>query len=322
MRLFVQRARYRNPAFVLTPQNAAGVAEICGGWKDPPRHRAAAARVGLSVEEIAARLDDPLRLLTTGSRTASPRQRTLRGRWTGATTCSPSASTCCSGACPRSPGAGRWRRPRSSGAATASSEKVLDLLSGLVDKSLVLAEAAGDGAVRYRLLEPVRQYARERSEEERRGEGATPARRSCLPFVEEAREACEGRAGSVGRTSCKAEANVQAALGWAVEAEPRRRCGWPQIMGYFRYRHGHITEGQPWLEAVSHARGSRELHPGQDARLAGQPSEESGLYERPRSCTNRGWRSTGDLRTGRAWPPRSPASARWSPWATSSARSR
>jgi predicted ATPase len=44
-------------------------------------------------------------------------------------------------------------------------DEVLDLISGLVDKSLVVAEATGEGEVRYGMLEPVRQYARERLEE-------------------------------------------------------------------------------------------------------------------------------------------------------------
>jgi predicted ATPase len=87
VRLFVERARSRNPAFALTPQNMQSVAQICE-WLDglPLAIELAAARVGLSVEQIAARLDDSLGLLNTGSRTASPRQRTLRGRWTRVTT--------------------------------------------------------------------------------------------------------------------------------------------------------------------------------------------------------------------------------------------
>ena len=80
VRLFVQRARYRNPAFVLTAQNARAVAEICARLESIPLAiELAAARVGLSVEQVANRLDDSLGLLTAGGRTVSPRQRTLRG---------------------------------------------------------------------------------------------------------------------------------------------------------------------------------------------------------------------------------------------------
>ena len=80
VRLFVERARHRNPAFSLTPENAPAVAMICERLdRIPLAIELAAARVGLSVEEIAVRLDDSLRILTTGSRTASSRQRTLRG---------------------------------------------------------------------------------------------------------------------------------------------------------------------------------------------------------------------------------------------------
>ena len=77
----MERARHRNPAFSLTPENAHAVARICERLDGIPLAiELAAARVGLSVEQIAAaRLDDSLRLLTSGSRTASPRQRTLRG---------------------------------------------------------------------------------------------------------------------------------------------------------------------------------------------------------------------------------------------------
>jgi DNA-binding SARP family transcriptional activator len=80
VRLFVERARHRNPEFCLTPENANAVGRICERLEGIPLAiELAAARVGMSLEQIASRLDDSLRLLTWGSRTASPRQRTLRG---------------------------------------------------------------------------------------------------------------------------------------------------------------------------------------------------------------------------------------------------
>jgi tetratricopeptide (TPR) repeat protein len=88
-RLFVERARSRNPAFVLTLGNAGAVAEICQRLDGIPLaiELAAARAEMLSAEQIARRLRDSLKLLTRGDRTTSPRQQTLRGRWTGATTC-------------------------------------------------------------------------------------------------------------------------------------------------------------------------------------------------------------------------------------------
>jgi predicted ATPase len=81
VRLFVNRARHRDPAFALTPKNAGAVAEICrrvGGI--PLAIELAAARVGmLSVEQIAQRLEDSLKFLSAGGRTAPPRHRTLKG---------------------------------------------------------------------------------------------------------------------------------------------------------------------------------------------------------------------------------------------------
>jgi predicted ATPase len=126
----------------------------------------AAARVGLSVEQIAARLDDSLRLLSAGSRTASPRQRTLRGTldWSYALLSEPERRLFCR----LSVFAGGWTLEAAEvvGAeGDTEQDEVLDLLSRLVEKSLVVAEATGGGRVRYRMLEPIRQFAREKLEE-------------------------------------------------------------------------------------------------------------------------------------------------------------
>ena len=80
-RLFVQRAKGRDPIFSLSPQNILAVADICrrlGGI--PLAIELAAARVGtLSLEHISERLEGSLDLLSGGARTAVSRQRTLRG---------------------------------------------------------------------------------------------------------------------------------------------------------------------------------------------------------------------------------------------------
>ena len=79
VRLFVERATTVLPTFTLTDQNAPAVVQICRRLDGMPLAiELAAARVkGLTPEQIATRLDDRFRLLTTGSRMALPRQRTL-----------------------------------------------------------------------------------------------------------------------------------------------------------------------------------------------------------------------------------------------------
>jgi non-specific serine/threonine protein kinase len=166
-RLFLDRARAVQPAFRLTDANAPGVAQVCARLDGIPLAlELAAARVRvLSVEQIAARLDDRFRLLAGGGRTSVRRHQTLRAAldWSHDLLSAPeralfrrlavfaggfaleAAETVCAGG----PGA------------PVAADAVLDLLTGLVDKSLVLAEPRGAEA-RYRLLESLRQYAEER----------------------------------------------------------------------------------------------------------------------------------------------------------------
>src|SRR5207253_1935975 len=75
----VERAAAGQPGFWLTDQNADAIAQICRSLDGLPLAlELAAARVSsMTVEQIAARLNDRFRLLTTGSRTAPPRQQTL-----------------------------------------------------------------------------------------------------------------------------------------------------------------------------------------------------------------------------------------------------
>src|SRR4051812_18284426 len=81
VRLFVERARGRDPSFSPSPHNALAVAEICGRLEGIPLViELAAARVGtLSLEQISERLTNSLKLLTGGTKTQMPKQRTLRG---------------------------------------------------------------------------------------------------------------------------------------------------------------------------------------------------------------------------------------------------
>lgn len=162
--LFVDRARRARPNFSLTEENAGAVTAVCrrlGGI--PLGIELAAARVRfLTPEQIAAGLDDRFHLLTGGTRTALPRQQTLLASidWSHALLSEEERML--------------FRRLGvfSGGFALDAAEvicgqhplsryDVLDLLARLVDRSLVLADENG-AAVRYRMLETIRQYALDR----------------------------------------------------------------------------------------------------------------------------------------------------------------
>ena len=160
-RLFRDRALAAQPGFEVTEKNAAAIAEICHTLDGIPLAlELAAARVrALSVEAIAARLSDRFRLLTSGDRTSPRRQQTLRAciDW------SFNLLSAAEQAMLRRLAvfSGGWTldaAERIGADSTLDSGEILDLLSHLVDKSLVQVEADGG---RYRLLETVRQYAEE-----------------------------------------------------------------------------------------------------------------------------------------------------------------
>jgi len=167
VRLFDDRARAAQPGFVLGPSNATAVAEICRRLDGIPLAiELAAARVAvMTPAEIGGLLDERFRLLTGGRHSEVERHQTLRatvewsyslleestrvvfdrlGVFTGGFDATAAQAVVVGG------GIAAW--------------DVLDALSDLVAKSMVLADAV-DGATRYRLLETLRAYARERLEE-------------------------------------------------------------------------------------------------------------------------------------------------------------
>jgi non-specific serine/threonine protein kinase len=164
MRLFAERAAAASPAFALTPENGAWVADICRRLDGIPLAiELAAARVrALSVRQIAGRLDDRFHLLTSGSRTAPPRHQTLAAAldWSYALLTSSEQAvlqrlSAFAGGC-------TLEAAEYVGASGGVARgEVLDTLSNLVDKSLVTVDRF-DGQRRYRLLETIRQYAREK----------------------------------------------------------------------------------------------------------------------------------------------------------------
>jgi predicted ATPase/DNA-binding CsgD family transcriptional regulator len=165
VRLFVERAGEIDSSFALTEENAPAVARLCDELDGIPLaiELAAARTRVLSADQILQRLEDPLGLLTAGSRTAEARHRTLRATLAWSYDLLSEAERGLFRRLSVFVGGFTLEAVEAVGVeGRVSSAPVLDLLSGLMDKSLVVAEAEADGALRYGMLEPVRQYALER----------------------------------------------------------------------------------------------------------------------------------------------------------------
>jgi predicted ATPase/class 3 adenylate cyclase len=165
VRMFLDRASAARPAFKVTSANAKAVAEICHRLDGIPLAlELAAARVrALSVENIAVRLSNRFHLLTGGDRTALPRQQTLRASidWSYDLLTTPERTLLRRFAV----FSGGWMLEAAEAVAAfgdVDESDVLDLLTHLVEKSLVVLQSDGE---RYRLLESVKQYGQERLNE-------------------------------------------------------------------------------------------------------------------------------------------------------------
>ncbi|MEO8484704.1 MAG: tetratricopeptide repeat protein [Betaproteobacteria bacterium] len=216
-RLFVDRATAANHSFSATAANAAAIIDICRRLDGIPLAiELAAARIRtLSVETIAKRLSDRFRLLAGGDQSALPRQQTLRALidWSYDLLSEPERVLLRR----LSVFAGGWtlEAAEAVGAGGSMAEAdVLDLLSHLVDRSLVAMDAEG---TRYRLLESVREYATAKLDES--GEGDAGRSRHLAYFVaftEETRSRLSGpsQPSVLARLDLERE-NVLAAHAWA-----------------------------------------------------------------------------------------------------------
>jgi non-specific serine/threonine protein kinase len=251
VRLLVERVQFRQPSFLLTEGNGWAVSEICRKLEGIPLAlELAAARAGaLSVEQIAARLEDALGVLTAGSRTALSRQQTLQGAldWSYDLLSESEQRLFCRLAV----FAGGWDLEAAEAMADRR-EEALDLLSRLVDKSLVVTEVEGE-AVRFRLLEPIRQYAELRLRQSGDAEEAHRRHAACyLRLAERARPLLFGPDQEVWLDRLEAEQdNMRAALSRyhseIGEARTVLRLAsklWP----FWSVRYPH--EGGSWLEAA------------------------------------------------------------------------
>lgn len=162
VRLFIDRAAASMRGFGLTEQNAAAIADICYCLDGIPLAiELAAARVrSLSVQNIAARLNDRFRLLVTADQTVLPRQRTLRALidWSY-DLLSDQERTLFERL---SVFAGGWTLEAAEAVCAddkVTAREIVDLIGQLVEKSLVIAEV---NAERYQMLDTVRHYAQEK----------------------------------------------------------------------------------------------------------------------------------------------------------------
>jgi predicted ATPase/class 3 adenylate cyclase len=278
VQLFVERAQSVLPGFTLTNANAPALAQVCARLDGIPLAiELAAARLRvLTVEQIAARLDDRFRLLTGGSRTALPRHQTLQALIDWSYDLLSEAEQVLLRRL--AVFAGGWTLEAAEAIASElrieneelkedrdsamfsilnSQFSILDGLAHLVDKSLVMVDEQGNIA-RYTMLETIQQYATERLA--RSGEADAVRQRHAQHYLALAEEAqrWSGRAEEgvwFDRLEIEHD-NLRAALRWALGGGDAELGSRLVIMlagldlGSFWGAHGYWSEARRWLEAV------------------------------------------------------------------------
>jgi predicted ATPase/transcriptional regulator with XRE-family HTH domain len=261
VRLFVERAVAGEPCFTLTERNAPAVAQICRRLDGIPLalELAAARTQVLTPEQIAARLDQRFRLLTGGSRAALPRQQTLRAtlNWSYELLTEPERLLLDR----LTVFAGGWSLEAAEGVCANGQighDDVLDLLAQLVSKSLVLVDETGEGAKRFRLLETVRQYGRERLLAS--GEAEATHRRHANYFlsvgaavdVEQVNRGCATAPTAALLRLLEAEQdNLRVALRWWIDSQDAERVILQAgVLFQVWFWHGSVGEGQAWLKEI------------------------------------------------------------------------
>ncbi|HLJ54566.1 MAG TPA: tetratricopeptide repeat protein, partial [Chthonomonadaceae bacterium] len=276
VQLFVDRALAVRPDFAVSNANAPALAQLCCRLDGIPLAlELAAARVRmLSVEEINARLDNRFRLLTGGSRTALPRQQTLRALidWSYDILNEPERVL--------------FARLSvfSDGWSLAAAEiicagddvdawDVFDLVSSLVDKSLVVSESLG-GDTRFRMLETLREYGREKLEAS--GVAAAISERQGAYFAEAVAErasADELSADAVAWLTVEA-GNIRASLDWFWAAGRYRDAMLLAVnLSDYWYRKGWLREANDHL-----SRAVQQLDAADSPALRSRVLKDAGFF--------------------------------------------
>ena len=270
-RLFAQRAMAANSGFALSEANASAVAEICRRLDGLPlAMELAAARVAaFAPADIASRLDDAFHILSGGTRTALPRQQTLQAAMAWSYDLLDDDERLLFERLAVFVG-GFWLAGAQ--AMGASDVDALDVLPRLVAKSMVQAEPRADASVRYRLLEPLRQFARLRLVES----GALGlARRRLAEYVLDLAERANSDPNlpsmAVYSREVTADAdNVRAALDWAEEVgngELAVKLG--AALWFWWTRPDRQWEGRVWLERARSVPGAEQFPLAQGRALTG-----------------------------------------------------
>jgi predicted ATPase/DNA-binding SARP family transcriptional activator len=257
VRLLADRAAAVRPGFAVTDANAPHVTRICRALDGMPLAiELAAARLrALTPGQLAARLDDRFRLLTGGSRTALPRHQTLRSvvEWSWELLSDAERAL--------------WRRLAlfTGGATLDSAEavcagdgldraEILDVLTGLVDKSLVCMVEQDGGEPRYGMLETVRAYGLERlaeAGEEDRLRRAHAEHFLRLAETAEPRLYRHDQLDWLARLAAEHD-NTHAALHWAISAgEAALAVRFCAALGWYWFLRGDLSEHADALEEMA-----------------------------------------------------------------------
>jgi predicted ATPase/class 3 adenylate cyclase/DNA-binding CsgD family transcriptional regulator len=260
--LFADRARLAQADFTATAESTGAVAEICRRLDGVPLAiELAAARVrALSLAEIIDSLHDRFRLLTGGSRTAVRRQQTLH------------ASVDWSHSLLSEPERVLFRRlavflggvdldaVQAVGGVDMQRFQVLDLLTLLVDKSLVVAEKAS-GRMRYRLLETVRQYALEKLGESGEADAVRARHRDHYTALAALLDSPTGADHEQRLEQAEIEIdNLRAAFAWSREnSDTELALALASSLQPLWQARGHIREGLGWFDAALTDLDTRQL---------------------------------------------------------------
>ena len=288
VRLFIDRAQMVLPSFQVTNQNTPSIAQICYRLDGIPLAlELAAARIkGMKPGQIAERLDDRFRLLTGGSRAGLPRHQTLRATMDWSYGLLSESERRLLGRL--SVFAGGWMLEAAEAVCTGDTieaNNVLDLLLHLIDKSLVVVdEEAKSQAARYRMLETIRQYAREKLLDSGESEHVRDRHLDFyLKFAEDAEPKLVGADQMTWFNRLDSEHdNLRNALDWSL-SENRAEKGLRTAAALYRFwlTRGYWSEGYQRLVGSLRTQGAdkRTLARGKALQVAGGFANMTGSSE-------------------------------------------